>query len=155
MKLRIYPNELDPTEFNEKEYECLLKDWMNIREEYPEARLYKDSICAQNDVTPKTKEEALQLLHADGDYFVLCHAGTPFEIFLVVVTVLSAALGVYTYMNMPEIPDQASGSGYNSLASRQNKHRTSERVPDIYGNVKSIPDLIAPLYRYYADNLQV
>lgn len=155
MKLRIYPNELDPTEFNEKEYECLLKDWLNIREEYPEARLYKDSICAQNDVTPKTKEEALQLLHADGDYFVLCHAGEPLTIFLVVVTVLSAALAIYTYMNMPEIPDQASGSGNNSLASRQNKHRTSERVPDIYGNVKSIPDLIAPLYRYYADNVQV
>src|SRR5690606_37648367 len=55
----------------------------------------------------------------------------------------------------PEIPDQASGSGNNSLASRQNKHRTSERVPDIYGKVKSIPDLIAPLYRYYADNVQV
>jgi len=155
MKLRIYPNELDPTEFNEKEYECLLKDWLNIREEYPEARLYKDSICAKNDVTPKTKEEALQLLHADGDYFVLCHAGDPLTIFLVVVTVLSAALAIYTYMNMPEIPDQASGSGNNSLASRQNKHRTSERVPDIYGNVKSIPDLIAPLYRYYADNVQV
>ncbi|MCU4365649.1 hypothetical protein KTG70_10920 [Acinetobacter variabilis] len=155
MKLRIYPNELDPTEYSEKEYECLLKDWLNIREEYPEARLYKDSICAQNDVTPKTKEEALQLLHADGDYFVLCHAGTPFEIFLIVVTVLSAALAIYTYMNMPEIPDQASGSGNNSLASRQNKHRTSERVPDIYGKVKSIPDLIAPLYRYYADNVQV
>lgn len=155
MKLRIYPNELDPTEYSEKEYECLLKDWLNIREEYPEARLYKDSICAQNDVTPKTKEEALQLLYADGDYFVLCHAGEPLTIFLVVVTVLSAALAIYTYMNMPEIPDQASGSGNNSLASRQNKHRTSERVPDIYGNVKSIPDLIAPLYRYYADNVQV
>ncbi|MDM1334748.1 hypothetical protein HXZ93_01645 [Acinetobacter pseudolwoffii] len=156
MKLRIYPNELDPTEFNEKEYECLLKDWMNIREEYPEARLYKDSICAHNDVTPKTKEEALQLLHADGDYFVLCHAGDPFTIFLVAVTVLSAGLAIYTYMNMPEIPDQqASGSGNNSLASRQNKHRTSERAPDIYGKVKSIPDLIAPLYRYYADNVQV
>lgn len=155
MKLRIYPNELDPTEFNEKEYECLLKDWLNIREEYPEARLYKDSICAQNDVTPKTKEEALQLLHADGDYFVLCHAGDALTIFLVVVTVLSAALAIYTYMNMPEIPDQATGSGNNSLASRQNKHRTSERAPDIYGKVKSIPDLIAPLYRYYADNVQV
>lgn len=156
MKLRIYHNELDPLEFSEKEYECLLKDWMNIREEYPEARLYKDSICAQNDVTPKTREEALQLLHADGDYFVLCHAGTPFEIFMVVMMVISAALAVYTYMNMPEIPDQqASGSGNNSLASRQNKHRTSERAPDIYGNVKSIPDLIAPLYRYYADNVQV
>ena len=156
MKLCIYHNELDPLEFSEKEYECLLKDWLNIREEYPDARLYKDSICAQNDVTPKTKQEALQLLHADGDYFVLCHAGTPFEIFMVVVMVISAGLAIYTYMNMPEInSDQSSGSGNNSLSARQNKHRVSERVSDIYGAVKSIPDLIAPAYRYYADNVQV
>lgn len=156
MKLRIYHNELDPLEFSEKEYECLLKDWLNTREEYPEARLYKDSICAQNDVTPKTKQEALKLLEADGDYFVLCHAGTPFEIFMVVVMVISAGLAIYTYMNMPEINnDQSTGSGNNSLSARQNKHRTSERTPDIYGTVKSVPDLIAPVYRYYADNVQV
>lgn len=156
MKLRIYDNELDPLEFSEKEYECLLNDWMNIREEYPDARLYKDSICAQNDITPKTKQEALQLLHADGDYFVLCHAGTPFEIFMVVVMVISAGLAIYTYMNMPEVNnEQSTGSGNNSLSARQNKHRTSERVPDIYGTVKSTPDLIAPVYRYYADNVQV
>ena len=105
MKLRIYHNELDPLEFSEKEYGCLLKDWLNIREEYPEARLYKDSICAKNDITPKTKQEALQLLHADGDYFVLCHAGTPFEIFMVVVMVRRAAvlfrssLGMYVFVS--------------------------------------------------------
>ena len=156
MKLRIYHNELDPLEFSEKEYECLLKDWLNIREEYPEARLYKDSICAKNDITPKTKQEALQLLHAEGDYFVLCHAGTPFEIFMVVVMVISAGLAIYTYMNMPEVNnDQSTGSGNNSLSARQNKPRTSERVPDIYGSVKSTPDSIAPVYRYYADNVQV
>lgn len=156
MKLRIYHNELDPLECIEKEYECLLKDWLNMREEYPDARLYKDSICAQNDVTPKTKAEALRLLEADGDYFVLCHAGTPFEIFMVVVMVISAGLAIYTYMNMPEVNnDQSTGSGNNSLSARQNKHRTSERVPDIYGTVKSVPDLIAPVYRYYADNVQV
>lgn len=156
MKLRIYHNELDPLEFSEKEYECLLKDWLNVREEYPDARLYKDNICAQNDVTPKTKQEALKLLEADGDYFILCHAGTPFEIFMVVVMVISAGLAIYTYMNMPEVNnDQSTGSGNNSLSARQNKHRTSERTPDIYGTVKSVPDLIAPVYRYYADNVQV
>lgn len=156
MKLHIYHNELDALECIEKDYECLLKEWMSVREQYPNARLYQDSICAKNDVTPKTKAEALALLEADGDYFVICHAGTPFEIFLIVVTVLSAALAIYTYMNMPEVnSDQSSGSGNNSLSARQNKHRVSERVSDIYGAVKSIPDLIAPAYRYYADNVQV
>ena len=156
MKLHIYHNELDALECIEKEYDCLLKEWMSVREQYPNARLYKDSICAKNDVTPKTKAEALRLLDADGDYFVICHAGDPFTIFLVVVTVLSAALAIYTYMNMPEVDqNQSLGSGNNSLSARQNKHRTSERVPDIYGAVRSVPDLIAPVYRYYADNVQV
>src|SRR5690606_24673444 len=137
MKLRIYHNELDPLEFSEKEYECLLKDWLQTREEYPEARLYKDSICAKNDVTPKTKEEALQLLHADGDYYVLCHAGEPITIFMAVMMVISVGIAIYTYMNMPEVNnDQSTGSGNNSLSARQNKHRTSERTPDIYGTVK-------------------
>lgn len=156
MKLRIYHNELDPLEFSEKEYECLLNDWLQTREEYPEARLYKDSICAKNDVTPKTKQEALQLLHADGDYYVLCHAGEPITIFMAVMMVISVGIAIYTYMNMPEVNnDQSTGSGNNSLSARQNKHRTSERTPDIYGTVKSVPDLIAPVYRYYADNVQV
>lgn len=156
MKLRIYHNELDPSECIEKEYECLLKDWLKIREDYSNARLYKDSICTKNDVTPKTKAEALRLLDADGDYFVVCHAGTPIEIFYAVVMVISAGLAIYTYMNMPEVTtDQSTGSGNNSLSARQNKHRTSERVSDILGTIKSIPDLIAPVYRYYADNVQV
>ena len=67
MKLHIYHNELDALECIEKDYECLLKEWMSVREQYPNARLYQDSICAKNDVTPKTKAEALALLDADGE----------------------------------------------------------------------------------------
>lgn len=159
MKLRIFNNELDAADYVEHDYECLLKEWMLIREQYPNARLYKDCICIQNDVTPKTKNDALALLNADGDYQVLCHAGwaaIPLWVQWAAV-IVSVGMAVYSYLNMPETntPTDTSGSSNNSLAQRQNKHRVNQRVPDIYGTVKSIPDLIAPVYRYYKNNVQV
>lgn len=156
MRLKIFYNELDATEFSDQPYECLLSEWMRIREQYPAARLYKGSICQANDATPKTKAQALKLLDADDDYQVLCHAGDPITI-AIASLVLSVGMAIYSYLNMPKIDPatQATGSNNNSLANRQNKHRTGQRVPDIYGRVKSIPDLIAPVYRYYAGNIQV
>lgn len=153
MKLTIFNNELDPRQFVQIEYECLLKEWMQVREQHPRARLYKDAVCVQNDVTPKTKQEALQLLNADGDYCVLCHAGDPLTI-AVASLVISIGVSLYAYSNMPKPPSTVEGSSNNSLSERKNKYNVNGRVPDIYGKVLSIPTLIAPLYRYYKDNVQ-
>lgn len=155
--LRIFTNPLDVSESETREYQCLLTEWLAIREQYPTARLYKDAICAQNDVTPKTKEQAWVLKDASGLYQVVCHAGDPGTI-MIAAAILSVATAVYTYMNMPKPPKDfggVNGSTNNSLAQRQNQHRVGGRVPDIYGIVKSILDLIAPVYRYYRNNIQV
>lgn len=156
--LKIFNNELDASEFEMREYDCLLSEWMQIREQYPQARLYKDVICIQNDITPKTREQAWVLKDKTGEYQILCHAGDPVTT-LIVATVLAVGTAVYTYMNMPDVnvPDNAevSGSPNNSLSNRQNKHRVNERVADIYGKVKALPDLISSVYRYYKDNIQI
>ena len=155
--LKIFTNPLDASESETREYKCLLAEWLAIREQYPTARLYKDAICAQNDVTPKTKEQAWALKDASGLYQVVCHAGDPGTI-MIAAAILSVATAVYTYMNMPKPPKDlggVNGSTNNSLAQRQNQHRVGGRVPDIYGKVKSIPDLIAAVYRYYRNNIQV
>ena len=134
MKLKIYQNELDVSEFIEKDYECLLKEWMQIREHFPLARLYKDSVCVQNDVTPKTRQDALDLLNADANYFVVCHAGDPLTAVIVAAAVISIGVAVYTYMNMPKVETaDTSGSTNNSLSQRQNKHRVNQRINDQYG----------------------
>lgn len=157
MTLKIFHNELDASEFTERSFACLLTEWLKVREQYPAARLYKDVICVQNDITPKTKVDAWALKDATGDYQVLCHAGFEPVTWGIIAAVLSVGAAVYTYMNMPEInaPQDVTGSPNNSLAQRQNKHRVSERVPDIYGRRKVIPDLISSVYRYYQDNVQV
>lgn len=155
--LRIFPNQLDASEVVERKYTCLLTEWLAIREQYPTARLYKDVICVQNDITPKTREQAWALREAKGLYQVVCHAQAP-AVIGIVAAVLSVATAVYTYLNMPESPKDpqgVSGSPNNSLAQRQNKHRVGGRVPDNYGKIKALPDLISPVYRYYRDNVQV
>lgn len=156
MMLKIFHNELDASEFAEHFYTCLLTEWIAVREQYPQARLYKGTICVQNDITPKTKLDAWALKDVTGDYQVLCHAGTPLA-FGIIAAVISVGVAVYTYMNMPEMnaPQDIAGSPNNSLAQRQNKHRVGERAPDIYGKRKVIPDLISTVYRYYEGSVQV
>lgn len=156
MTLKIFHNELDATECTERSFDCLLTEWLAIREEYPASRLYKSTICVQNDITPKTKAEAWELKDVTGDYQVLCHAADPVTLGII-AAVISVGVAVYTYMNMPDMSatNDVAGSPNNSLAQRQNKHRVNERVPDIYGRRKSIPDLISSVYRYYEDNTQV
>ena len=155
MTLKIFHNELDASDFVERQYTCLLTEWLQVREQYPNARLYKDVICVKNDITPKTKLDAWALKDTTGNYQVLCHAGDPLTLGII-AAVISVGMAVYTYLNMPDMqtPD-TSGSPNNSLAQRQNKYRVGERVPDIYGKRKVIPDLVSPIYRYYQDNVQV
>lgn len=156
MTLKIFHNELDASECTERSFACLLTEWIKVREEYPAARLYKDTICVQNDITPKTKADAWALKDVTGDYQVLCHAREPNTLALI-AAVISIGSAVYTYMSMPDLstPQDTSGSPNNSLAQRQNKHRVNERVPDVYGRAKSTPDGISYFYRYYKDSIQV
>lgn len=156
MMLKIFHNELDASDFTEHCYTCLLTEWIAVREQYPQARLYKGTICVQNDITPKTKLEAWALKDVTGDYQVLCHAGEPVTLGII-AAVISVGVAVYTYMNMPEMnaPQDVAGSPNNSLAQRQNKHRVGERVPDNYGKPKVIPDLVSSVYRYYEGSVQV
>lgn len=155
--LKIFTSPLDASKFEIRNFDCLLSEWLDIREQYPTARLYRGAICIQNDITPKTRDDAWRLKGVRGDYQIVCHAKAP-AVLGVVAAVLAVGAAVYTYLNMPDVPDDlggVQGSPNNSLAQRQNKHRVGGRVPDNYGTIRSLPDLIAPTYRYYRDNIQV
>lgn len=154
--LQIFHNPLDAGEFETRDFDCLLTEWLALRERYPTARLYKGVACLANDITPKTVDDAWALKGLTGHYQVICHAKAP-AVVAAWAAVLSFAVAVYTYISMPDVKADTGvqGSPNNSLAQRQNKHRVGGRVPDNYGTVKALPDLIAPVYRIYRDNIQV
>lgn len=62
-----------------------------------------------------------------------------------------------TFLLAPKLPDAGSQppSPNNALASRSNKQRLGGRVPDIFGELWSVPDLIAPTYSVYINHKEV
>ena len=57
------------------------------------------------------------------------------------------------------MPDANKGiersSSNNKLGNRENTQRIGGRIPDIFGTVLAIPDLIAPPLRYFQNNVEI
>ncbi|MDM1324858.1 host specificity factor TipJ family phage tail protein [Acinetobacter pseudolwoffii] len=132
----------------------VLEAFIEVKKKSPQARIYLQPACQQNDVTPvnKVDEAALLMLSKKHDFDIVCGAGEAVTIFYAVVAVLSAGLAIYTYLNMPDVPQMNQKSGNNELSNRVNRERIKGRVPDPFGTGKLIPDLIAPPILYYKDD---
>lgn len=120
-------------------------------EVFPEcARIYHASVSHFNDVTPASELAIQQLQALDGDIYVVVYPRyDPITIAYLVIMAITLAFSVYTYMTMPKPQVSAAQSANNDLAERQNRARMNGRVPDIFGTLRSTPDLIAPSYTYY------
>lgn len=155
-RLRILKNPLDGGEVLHLRTDKVLEVFSEVKKKHPQARIYLQPACQQNDVTPTNKvdEASLQMLAKKHDFDIVCHAAglTPVEWFMVAAAVLSVGVSVYTYMNMPDVPVMDQESSNNELSNRVNRERIKGRVPDIYGTVKSVPDLVAPPILYYKED---
>lgn len=124
-------------------------------DKFPDSgRIYHNTVSLSNDVTPKNKNDIEKLIKLDGEFFVIIYPGDPISIVVAVIAVAAAA--ATAFLLKPKIPSNVStdvqsdvGSSNNQLGSRQNKANLNGRVPDIYGQVRSIPDLIALPYTYF------
>jgi len=154
-RLRILKNPVDGgEEVLHIRTDKVLETFIEVKKKHPKARIYLQPACQQNDVTPTNRvdEASLQMLAKKHDFDIVCGAGDALTIFLVVTTVLSAGLAVYTYLNMPDVPQMNQKSSNNELSNRVNRERIKGRVPDPFGTGKLIPDLIAPPILYYKDD---
>lgn len=77
----------------------------------------------------------------------------------VIIGVSVAVSLAATFLLAPKMPDAGSQSQppspNNALAARTNSQRLGGRVPDIFGEVWSVPDLIASTYSIYDNNKEV
>lgn len=67
-----------------------------------------------------------------------------------------AALVIYTYANMPDMPDNSAGkdSPNNKLTGQTNVARAYQAIPDVYGYRRIWPDLIQSSTVEYIDNIK-
>lgn len=157
MKVYLSDDPFDIHKYELYETDDLLKFLETKYDKFPASgRIYHNNVSLANDVTPKTEDDIDRLSRLDGQFFVLIYPADPVTIVIGVIAVVATA--ATAFLLKPKIPTLAStdlqtevGSSNNQLGSRQNKANLNGRIPDIYGQVRSTPDLIMLPYSYFDD----
>lgn len=156
----IARNPLEPDEY--EYFDNVLDVPGLLMREFPEwpetARVYHNFVSQQHDVTPIDEGSVEALDDLEGDIFVIVYPS--FFIGLLVLLAVVAVVAVVVLL-APKVPEasaarnQQAGSPNNDLAERSNRPRVNARIPDIYGVVRSTPDMLMPEYKYYEANKKV
>lgn len=121
------------------------------------ARIYHSQIAVANDVTPHDKASIDHLSAMDGEFYCVVY---PADIISGATWLANKVLGYTVGLLVPKPPNatlrnQSASSPNNELAGRTNTPRINGRIPDIFGTVRSTPDLIALPYATYENNIEV
>ena len=161
-RLTVVPNVLDRNDNVYIDTDNVVESlYDHFEGKFPDnARIYHKNVSDKDDVTPNEGDvyggiDRLESLEGDiycivyPKFFLFALSGiwaTLLKIFL---------LGLLSYLLRPQPPKERNAgdqSPNNGLSDRVNKARLNERIPDIYGQVRSVPDLIAkPFFRFEAN----
>lgn len=119
-------------------------------------RIYHKQISRDNDITPKNEDEIEELRTLPGPFYVVVAPGDPATLTYVAYALI-AVVAIVAITNRPKIPtalnrNYQTASPNNALQARTNQARVNGRIPDIYGTVRSTPDLIALPYSIFIDH---
>lgn len=157
-RVRIIADPFDLATYEEHEVDDALALLTNKFPVWPETgRLYRDEVAIENDVTPRCQEQVDALATAGNDalFYVVVYPGDPVTALVTVVATLALTAAVLLFLT-PKIPtpDNSDQSSNNSLGARVNKARPNGRVPDIFGTVTSIPELLTVPLLLFDNNLE-
>ena len=157
IELVVFRNALDLTEFeiySGHDVEQLLRQAFGSNGLSGSVRLYHGNLL--DEVTPKTPQDVDKVMRLNGRiYAVVKPMGIETLIAIGVSILVSVAIAFL--MPVPAMPNASNQppSPNNALAARTNKQRLGGRIPDIYGTVYSVPDLLAVTYNVYIDHKEV
>lgn len=118
------------------------------------ARIYHNHVSESNDVTPQNDAGIDYLQSLDGKFYIQLNPQWIQFIYYAVMAIV-AAYSIYTIMTMPKPEGGQIGSSNKELSNRTNRMRVKGRTPDIYGEGRSYPDLIAVIYNYYVNGIEI
>jgi hypothetical protein len=153
-------NTLDPFTIETYEADNVL-DWMMA--EFPGgmpqgAHIYRGEISESNEITPKCEADFDTIKAYSGRVYVVFYPGTGYEEYIIYAIIVVAAVAVAIAL-VPKLPPTSGStsaqSPNNALSDRSNQARPNSRIPDIYGTVRSVPDLLSPPYKIFNSNIEV
>ncbi|EPK7737043.1 TPA: hypothetical protein OXQ50_003249 [Acinetobacter baumannii] len=158
-KVIIVPDVYDRSTWSEAEVEDVLAYIYQQFDVWPEnAKIYHNQIAESCDVTPNhPKRINAQIEHIqtlEGTFYVVIEPAWLQFVYYAIVAIM-AAYSIYTVLTMPKPQAPTVGSSNNELSQRSNQARLNGRIPDIFGKVRSYPDLIAQTYTIYKDGIEI
>ncbi len=114
--------------------------------------------CLENDITFDTDGEPNfdVLLNGHGTYTIIeTPSGAVGVQILIAVIIAVIVIALTPKPKFPNNVSRSQESPNNRLTSRSNVARPLERIPDIKGSIRAIPDVIQPTYSTYEDNKEI
>lgn len=157
IQVTLIENHLEPESRITVEVEDLCAWLAQQWETFPTtARIYHGLPAVENDVTPGTEEEIARLQSLPGPFVVVVYSGDPFTIIVATIAVVAGvAAALLLVPPIDAIRNTQSESPNNALSQRTNQPRINGRIPDIFGTVRSTPDLLALPYKVFKDHQEV
>lgn len=154
--VRLIDNPFEPATWDEVDVPDVREFLMARYPEWPpNARIYAGAIGDDHDVTPATPGD-VDRLQSYADLTVIVFPEGPVVLIIaLVVAVIAVIAMLFLLPSMPDLSNVQTRSSNNSLAERTNRPRPNARIPDIFGQVRSIPDLLSVPYRVYEDHHQL
>lgn len=160
-RICIINNALDGSEQCYVETDSILYTFIQYKNKHPQARIFKGNPCPENNITPAgsgDKQAIARLMESNDDCTIVLYSGDLISAVNWVVGKVIGA-GISAIVKAPKVPlnntGTNTGSSNNNLSDRENRQRLKQRVPFILGRVKCIPDLFAPVVRYFKDDVEV
>ncbi len=121
-------------------------------------RIYHKQVSHESDVTPHDEKSIELLKTLPGPFYIVIYPGNPGVI--LAVQILIAVVAVALAPSVPDVPNaaarnQSAASPNNELSDRTNRARINGRICDIFGTVRSTPDLLALPYKRFVNNREV
>lgn len=154
--VRLIDNPLEPGLWEEVEVEDVRAFLVEHYATWPpNARIYHGLVGDDHDVTPTTEGDVERLATLDDLTVIIFPEGPTFIIVALIIAVVAVVALMFLLPAIPDLRNTQTSSANNSLSNRGNRARPNARIPDILGQVRSIPDMLAVPYRVFENHREV
>ena len=162
MQVTIIPTLVDKASWTKHDVQDLCAFLATQWPVFPDtARIYHKEVSKDNDVTPGDEAGIERLAQLQGPFFVVIYPEGP-GVLIVAAIVFAVAAVAFMPAAPPTVAipttaqrNQNTPSPNNELSERTNRPRPNGRIPDIFGQVRSTPDLIATPYKVFESGREV
>lgn len=140
---------------------------MGYFKEWPKtAVIYKNNVSSENIVPLSNAEELSEFAKMQGEFIVVIYPAGVVAALATLVWAANIGIALFAGGKKKSTSDQVAqkqakrdstvaASPNNGLSARTNSQRLNQRIPEIVGSVRSIPDLLLNPYIIYKNNQEI